>query len=60
MSTWFWEPVKPPPLRSDIERRMRAYRRSLRRVERTGWVTLSALLGFTAGALVALPPVTWA
>lgn len=60
MNEWFWEPVRVPPLRADIERHRRAYRRHLRRVERTGWVVLSALLGFTAGALVALPPMTWA
>lgn len=59
MSEWFWAPVAPPPLRSDIERRMRAYRRSLRRVERTGWMALSALLGFTAGALATLPTSTF-
>lgn len=60
MTEWFWEPVRVPPLRSAMDRHRRAYRRHLRRVERTGWFTVSALLGFTAGALVALPPMTFA
>lgn len=55
-----WEPVRVPPLRSDIERRSRAYRRSLRRVQRTGWFALASLLGFAAGAFAALPPQVWA
>lgn len=49
-----WARTNVPPLRTDIDRRRRQYRRVLARVERNGWITLSALLGVTAGAIVAL------
>lgn len=55
-----WAPTSVPPLRADIDRHRREYRRSLRRIERTGWVAVSALLGFVGGAFAALPPGTFA
>lgn len=59
MSDWFWEPVQVPPLRADIARRRREYRRHLAKIERTGWIAVSALVGFAAGAFAALPPQTF-
>lgn len=59
MNEWFWEPVSVPPLRADIDRRLRAFRRTQRRAERGARFAMVALLGFTAGALAALPPVPW-
>lgn len=49
-----WHRTEVPPLRADIGRRRRDYRRRLAQIERTGWVTVAALLGFAAGALYPL------
>jgi len=49
-----WPPTKVPPLRSDIDRRRRLYRRHLAKIERNGWVTLSGLVGFAVGAITAI------
>lgn len=59
MSEWFWQPVQPPPLRVDIDRRLRAFRRSQRRAERGAKFALASLLGLMVGAFAALPPSTF-
>jgi hypothetical protein len=58
--TFAWARTNVPPLRADIERRRREYRRVLARVERNGWLTLSALLGASLGAITALCTCTGA
>lgn len=60
MNEWFWEPVRVPPLRADIDRRLRSFRRTQRRAERGARFALVALLGFTGGALTALSPLVLA
>lgn len=47
-----WQAVGVPPLRADIDRRKRAHRRHLSKIERRGWLTLAGLLSLTSNVLL--------
>ena len=47
-----WHPVKVPPLRTDISRRVRAHRRHLSRIERRSLLVLTGLVSITANVLL--------
>lgn len=51
-----WHPVRVPPLRRDLDRQSREYRRALARIARTGWFAVAATLGFLVGTLAAMQP----
>ena len=53
MVTSTWHRTKVPPLRADIDRRLREFRRAEARAERFGLFTLAALLGTAFGTLAA-------
>ncbi len=48
-----WHRTEVPPLRADIDRRLRQLRRDYARAARGGWFVVSGLLGIVLGALIA-------